>query len=138
MKNMKIFLSVIILGMIALLPGCTKEDNTTGDSTARSAFLGNWNVQESYTKLTYEVNISADPNSSDGVFISKFAGTLVTSPPASASVNGSSIVLDADQVIGEGLTINGSGVLSGGKINWNYTIFDQATLIHAVATYTRP
>ena len=84
-----------------------------------------------------EVNITADPGSDDGVFISNFANTGSSSTPAGAKIAGTSIILDANQIIGDGLKINGSGSLSGTKINWNYTLDDGANLIHAVATYTK-
>jgi hypothetical protein len=133
---MKRFNIIFIFGLLALalaLTGCTKDD-TTPDSD-RSAYLGKWNVTP--TKLTYEVTISEDPNSPNGVFISNFALIGSTYPPASAEVNGSSIVLDANQVIGDGLVVSGSGVLSGNKITWNYTIFDGADLTNVSETYTR-
>jgi hypothetical protein len=122
--------------MTVAFPGCTKETTTT-DSGTRSSFLGKWSVSETYTKLSYEVNITEDPNSSNGVFISNFAMTGSSSIPASAEINGSSIILDPNQVIGTGLTINGNGNLSGTKITWNYTILDGATLINAIAIYTK-
>jgi len=104
---------------------------------ARFLFLGKWSVIETWTKLTYEVNITADPGSNDGVFISNFANTGSSGIPAGATIAGTSIVLDANQVIGDGLIINGSGNLSGTKINWNYTLDDGADIIHAIATYTK-
>jgi hypothetical protein len=136
MKN-KIVIAFTMLSLMATFSGCTKESDTTTDSGNRAAFLGKWSVSETWTKLSYEAIISADPSSSNGVFISNFGGTGTTSNPAAAMVSGTSIVLDANQVIGDGLKINGSGSLSGTKINWNYTIEDGANLIHAVATYTK-
>jgi hypothetical protein len=113
----------------------SNSGDTTPDTGTRSAFLGKWLVTP--TKLTYEVNITADPNSSDGVFISNFAAMGTSSVPASAYVNGNMIILDADQVIGDGVTVNGSGSLSGTRIIWNYTLFDGADLIQVSETYTR-
>jgi hypothetical protein len=135
MKNTKITLSIAILAMTIVLSGCTKNPDTTPDTGNRSAFLGKWLVTP--TKLTYYVNITADPNSTDGVFISNFALIGTSFPPASASINGNSIILDANQTIGDGLTINGSGSLSGTKIRWNYTTFDGATSEIIYETYTK-
>jgi hypothetical protein len=123
-----------------LLSGCTKETTNPdpSPSDARSAFLGNWSVNETWTKLTYTVTISADPNSTNGVFISNFANSGSSGIPAGAAVSGTSIELDPDQTIGDGWIINGGGSLSGTtKINWNYTINDGATLIYATAVYTK-
>jgi hypothetical protein len=139
MKNLKTVFAVAMLASLAFaFSGCAKDPDESPDTGTRAAFLGTWNVQETWTKLSYDVIISADPNSSNGVFISEFAGTLVSSPPASAVVSGNSIVLDDNQVIGEGWTVYGSGTLSGGKITWNYTILDGATQINAYAVYTKP
>ncbi|MEI6433357.1 MAG: hypothetical protein WCP32_00835 [Bacteroidota bacterium] len=129
-----IFIVIGILGY--LLTGCAKQTDTTPDSVTRSSYLGRWSVTESWTKLTYEVNITADPGSSDGVFISNFANTGSSATPAGAVVKGSSIILDANQVI-SGITINGSGSLSGTTINWNYTLNNGADLINAVAIYSK-
>jgi outer membrane lipoprotein-sorting protein len=131
------FLPLLFLVTTSIfMSGCTKEEDVTPDGTSRSAYIGKWSVSESWTKLSYEVTISEDPGSSNGVFISNFANTGLSATPASATVSGSSIVLDANQVI-SGLKISGSGALSGTKINWNYTIDDGANLIIAVATYTK-
>ncbi|MEI6173767.1 MAG: hypothetical protein WCR01_08440 [Bacteroidota bacterium] len=137
MKSITLKLTILFLFTTALLAGCTK-DNTTPESTdVRTAFLGKWSVSETWTKLSYEVTITTDPNSTDGVFISNFADTGTSGIPAGAVVSGNSITLDPDQVIGEGLKINGSGTLSGSKISWNYTLDNGATLIQAIATYTK-
>jgi hypothetical protein len=126
---MLIFISIIITG-------CTEKVDPSGDPSTRDNFLGKWSVSESWTKLTYEVTITADPGTADGVFISNFANTTTAATPAAAVVNGNSIILDPDQVI-SGLTINGSGVLTGTRINWNYTLFDGADLINSVAIYSK-
>jgi len=137
MKNISGIIRLVIMVLTVTLAGCAKDSDTSPDTGTRSAFLGKWSVSETWTKLSYEVTISADPNSSNGVFIYNFANTGSSSIPASAVINGTSIVLDPDQVIGEGITITGNGTLSGTKINWNYSIDDGATLIQAVAVYTK-
>ncbi|MCK9220387.1 MAG: hypothetical protein M0P47_10100 [Bacteroidales bacterium] len=126
--------------LVFIFSSCAKVADPEPVSTDnRTVFLGHWSVNESWTRFTYDVTITADPNSSDGVFIANFANTGSTSVPAGASISGKKIILDPNQVIGEGLTINGSGIYSasGPVINWNYTIFDGADLITASATYTR-
>lgn len=140
MKTKRTTNLLTILLVTLLLSACT-EENVTPDpspSDARSAFLGTWSVNETWTKLTYTVTISADPNSSDGVFISNFANSGSSGVPAGASVSGSTITLDPNQTIGDGWIINGGGTMTGTtKINWEYTINDGATLIYAVAVYTK-
>ena len=137
MKNIKVTFSIAFLALTIILSGCAKDSATTPDAGTRAAFLGKWSVSETWTKLSYEVTISADPNSSDGVFISNFAQTGTSGTPASAAVNGSTILLDSPQVIGDGITIAGSGTLSGTKIVWHYTFDYQSNLINAIATYTK-
>jgi hypothetical protein len=137
MKSISLKFILLFLAVAASFTSCTKTEINPGPNDERAAFLGRWSVNETWTKLAYEVNITADPGSTDGVFISNFANTGSSGTPAGAVVAGSSIILDADQVIGEGLTINGSGNLSGSKIIWNYTLDNGADLIHAIATYTK-
>lgn len=127
--------TTLFLILMILATACAKETDNNGTGSARDAFIGRWAVNENWTKLSYEVTISADPNSADGVFISNF-GALGSTTPAAAYVSGNKITLDAGQVI-DGVTINGSGTLSSPKINWNYTLYDGATLITAVAVYTK-
>lgn len=136
MRAIKSTFYLVFLFTAFILAGCAKDSNSA-DGADRDRFLGKWSVNETWTKLTYEVNITADPGSPNGVFISNFAGTGSSSIPASAEVNGTTIVLDANQVIGGGLTVNGYGTLSGSKISWNYTLDDGANLITAVAVYTK-
>jgi hypothetical protein len=136
MKAIRASIYITILSLTVALAGCAK-DSDTGDAADRDRFLGKWSVTETWTKLSYEVNITEDPSSPNGVFISNFAGTGSSSIPASAEVNGTTIVLDANQVIAGGLTVNGYGTLTGSKISWNYTLDDGANIITAVATYTK-
>lgn len=131
----------VILMLIALLPvlfqGCTEKEDDPGTVVTRSSFLGKWVVQETKKASTYEVNITADPVSSDGVFISNFANLGYSVPPAGASVSGSTITIDPGQVIA-GVGISGSGTLSGGRITMNYTITTGADQESYYATFTRP
>ncbi len=133
---MKMKLIAGTLLILAVAAGCTKDQEADPDP-GRPAFLGEWTVSSSL-KLTYDVNVTADPNSSDGVFIHNFACIGWSDPPAGASIQGNKIILDANQVIGDGLTINGSGTLSGNRITWSYTLFDGADMITVSETYTRP
>lgn len=134
MKTKRIFAFLSLALFTVLLTGCAKDDSTTPDP-GRSAFIGTWTVTP--MKASYEVTISADPNSSDGVFISNFYLIGQQYAPASASIKGSAITLDPDQIIGGGLTVNGSGVMSGNRITWSYTVYDGADLITISEIYTK-
>jgi hypothetical protein len=138
MKESIFFRILAIFIFSGLFLGCAKDTGTTPDQTdARANFIGRWSVSETWTKLSYEVTIATDPNSTNGVFIANFANTGFSGIPAGATINGKAITLDPNQGIGEGLTINGGGNLSGSKILWTYTLDDGATRINAVATYTK-
>jgi len=134
MKTKRLLILLIFPVLLLAAAGCTDDTNQNPDA-GRAAFLGNWTVTP--TKLTYEVTISEDPNSPDGVFLSNFALIGESYPPASASVSGSTITLDPNQIIGDGLTVSGSGVLSGNRITWSYTTFDGADLNNVTEIYTR-
>jgi hypothetical protein len=130
--------ALMILISCLIYSGCQKDDSTQVSSDARTLFLGNWSVSETWTKLSYEVNITADTTSKMGVLIYNFADIGYAYLPAKALVSGNSITLDPNQVIGGGLTINGSGIITGNSpINWIYTISDGATLRHVVSIYTK-
>ena len=135
MKRSFAILSLIFVIFIFSFTGCAKQNDTTPESVTRSSYLGNWNVTDSTLRQAYTVNITADPNSSDGVFISRFAN-LGSSATAGAVVKGNSIILDANQVISD-IIINGSGTLSGTKINWQYTLNTGADLSTIIAVYTK-
>jgi hypothetical protein len=135
MKVLKITHVISFLILFTVFTGCEKGSTTT-DAT-RDSYLGEWMVSESSTKSSYQVTITADPNSANGVLIACFANTLPTDPFAGAVVSGTTITLDENQVIGDGLKIAGSGSLSGKTITWNYTINDGADLTHVVAIYSK-
>jgi len=134
------FKVIVFLSGLAFLvfTGCQKENSPTPSSDARAAFMGNWGVQESWVKLSYEVTVSADTSSKMGVLIYNFADIGFSYHPAKALVSGNSITLDPNQLIGDGLIANGSGTLSvSSVIHWNYTINDGATLRQVSSTFTK-
>ncbi|NQV02549.1 MAG: hypothetical protein HQ542_07885 [Bacteroidia bacterium] len=130
---------VSILVLLALgFSSCTDLDPTPAPADPRQAFAAIWSVTETETRLTYEVSVELDPTSqSGGVFIYNFANAGSSSNPAYAIVSGSTITLEVNQVIGDGWIINGSGTLSGSKINWPYTLNDGANLHHISAVFTK-
>jgi hypothetical protein len=131
--------SGIILLQIIIF-SCGKEDTTTPDPTdIRANFLGTWSVNEKWTKLTYEVAITSESGSSDGVYIENFAGSGA-GVKTHASVSGNAITIaPLPQTLSNGWIIEtGSGSLQGTtKINWNYVFNDQANTYTATATYTK-
>jgi len=130
------FLLTLLLGCFALFFESCGKDPSPSPTDPRSQYLGQWSVTETKKKLTYEVNITADVNSTNGVLIYNF-GSFGTSIAAGASVSGNTITLDANQEIVPGVTITGSGSLSGTKITWIYKINDGANLVTVTAIYTK-
>lgn len=118
------------------LHSCTEKAEDPTTTVTRSNYLGTWSVTKTQKSTAYIVTITADPGSSNGVFISNFANIGNSSTPAGASVSGATITLDADQVIND-LIINGSGTLSGNKITMTYTINSGADLITYHETFTK-
>lgn len=138
MKQRIIHLPAILILMITGFYACTDSDPAPAPTDPRQAFLGIWSVTETEARLTYEVNIVIDPQSQNGgVFIYNFANAGTSSNPAYAFVSGNTISLEVNQVIGDGWIINGSGSLSGSKINWPYTLNDGANLHHVSALFTK-
>lgn len=130
--------SFALLMLIAVtFSACTDTDPSPSPADPRLLFTGMWSVSETETRLTYEVNIEVDTKSQTGVYIYNFANAGSGSNPAHAVVSGNTISLDPDQIIGDGWIINGSGSLSGTKINWPYTLNDGANLHHISAFYTK-
>lgn len=134
MNKSPLYLILLLGSFIFLFSECGKDSPTPAD--ARASFLGRWSVTETKKNQTYDVEITADMNSTNGVLIYKFVN-FGSSIAAGASVNGNTITLDADQEIVSGIIINGYGTLSNTKINWNYTINDGADIIPVTAIYTK-
>jgi len=138
MKKIFSYIISILTLMVLGFSACTDTDPTPAPADPRQAYAGIWSVTETETKLTYEVSIELDQKSQNGgVFVYNFANAGSTSNPAYAFVSGNTISLEVNQVIGDGWIINGSGVLSGNKINWPYTLNDGANLHHLAAEYTK-
>lgn len=137
MKNVLNYLIMVIPLVLLGLSGCTKDDPAPSPTDPRKVFEGKWGVNEIETKLYYTVDIELDPVNKNAVFIYDFAD--VSSPnPAVAYVSGTTITLEINQVIGDGLIINGSGVLQGTtKIFWPYTLNDGANIHQIEATFTK-
>ena len=138
---MKKFLTptIALLSLIAIgFSSCTDSDPNPAPADPRQLFTGVWSVSETETRLTYEVSIEADPKSQNGgVYIYNFANAGTSSNPAYAFVSGNTISLEVNQVIGDGWIVNGSGSLSGSRINWPYTLNDGANLHNISAVYTK-
>ncbi|MFH1161619.1 MAG: hypothetical protein V1733_11850 [bacterium] len=130
---------IILTALLGVaISSCTKDDPNPSPADPRLAFVGNWSVNETEQRLTYEANIESDPYSlNGGVYIYNFANAGSSSNPAYAYVSGNTITLEVNQVIGDGWIINGSGIKSGNTINWPYTLNDGANLHNINAVFTK-
>ena len=140
MKKATLIASFSLLFILQLLIYSCQEENTVPDPTdPRANFLGLWSVNEQWTKLTYEVNISNDPNSDDGVYLENFAGSG-SGVYAHAKVSGNNIIITPlpQTLSNDWIISSGSGALSGTtKMNWNYVFEDEANTYTAIATFTK-
>jgi hypothetical protein len=139
MKKITVAAWVVLMLLQIALSSCQTETTEPDPVDARSNFLGIWTVNENWTKLTYEVSITSNPSSSDGVFIENFAGSG-SGVKTQATVSGNNITISPlPQTLSTGWIIdNGSGGLQGTtKINWNYVFNDLANTYTAIAVYTK-
>jgi hypothetical protein len=139
MKKITFAAWAVLLFLLIGLSTCQTDTATPDPVDKRANFLGGWSVNENWTKLTYDVYITSDPNSSDGIYIEKFAGS-VAGVKAHANVSGNTIsIAPLPQTLSNGLVIeSGSGNLQGTtKINWSYVFNDGADTYNANAVYTK-
>ena len=139
MKQPLIYFGSWLFLIMFFLTSCAKDDPTPSPTDPRANFIGSWNVNENWTKLTFEVTITADANSSNGVVLDDFAGSG-TGIKTHAIVSGNGIVISPlPQALSNGWVIqSGSGALQGtSTINWGYVFSDQANQYTAVAVFTK-
>ncbi len=119
LRDLKLWGLILVLGFLS----CNPDDDILVDPVDdRDKFLGNWTVSETCFKSNYTVTISADPGNSAQVLLANFGNPGPNYSPAVGLVAGGKIFV-ANQVIGDGWTINGTGNLQGTQIiNWTYTL----------------
>ena len=139
MKKITVTTWVVMMLIQIAISSCETETTEPDPVDARSNFLGVWIVNENWTKLTYEVYITSNSATSDGIFIENFAGSG-SSVRTQAIVSGNNITISPlPQTLSTGWIINsGSGRLQGTTtINWNYVFNDLANTYTAIAVYTK-
>jgi hypothetical protein len=118
---------------------CQEDPIDPEPADPRTNFLGVWSVNEKWTKLTYEVNITNDPSSSSGIFIENFAASG-SGIKTYALVSGNQVEISPlPQTLSNGWIIkSGSGALSGTtKMEWSYVFDDEANTYTAMAVFTK-
>ncbi len=134
LKDFKIWTLIIVMGFLS----CNPDDDTLVDpGDDRDKFLGSWAVNESCFKANYSVTISADPNNSAQVLLKNFGNPGPNYNPATGLVAGTKIFV-ANQLIGDGWTINGTGTLQGNDIiNWTYTLVIAGNSLSCTSEFNR-
>lgn len=133
MKRIKWLLFLLFVSFVSFFSSCNPDEDILSDGDARDNYLGTWLVQESGKgKLTYEVDIAADPDNSAQVLLSNFYNYGIK---PYALVTATTITLPS-QSFSKSLQVYGSGTLSGSKITWTYYVNNGADLdtIHSVYT----
>ena len=134
LKDWKIFSLLLIIGFFSCNPD---DDSIVDPADDRDKFFGSWTVSESCFKANYSVTISADPGNSAQVLLNNFGNPGPSYGPAVGLVAGSKIFV-ANQVIGDGWTISGTGTLQGANIiNWTYTLVIGGNSLSCSAEYIR-
>jgi hypothetical protein len=134
---MKTRIFLIVVGILALhVPACLPIDEDVDPDDPVAKFLGVWKVNETCSRMNYNVEILQDPGNSAQVLIYNFGNPGTGYDPAVGLVVSNTINVFA-QTIGEGWTVNGTGTYqSGGNISWNYTLIIQPNEFTCSATYS--
>ncbi len=124
MKKLISYLAVVSIICLTLTSSCKKEVDD------RDAFVGQWNVNETYTLVgggsgtdTYTITISKSSTTDNGIVITQFGGGNVA---VNATVSGSALSIP-NQTINSGgdlWNISGSGNISGNTLIFTYYVLD--------------
>jgi hypothetical protein len=139
MKKMRITAWALLFLSQFVIYSCQTETTTPDQVDARTDFLGVWNVNENWTKNNFDVSITSDATTTDGVYIENFAASG-SGIKTYAKVSGKNITISPlPQTLSTGWIIeSGSGVMQGTtKMNWNYVFNDEANTYTAIAVFTK-
>ncbi len=140
MKTISRLLILILIVPLLVHTGCEPDEYDDPDVDYRSRYTGNWMAEETSTQfpstITYSVKIFKDADDDKKVLISNFYH-LGNNPGDEVSTIVTSTSLTIPQQTVCGLVINGSGLLSGNTITWEYYVNDGADVDHVTGTYTK-
>jgi len=130
-------LLILSLVSMTLISSCViDEGDDVNPTDPREKFLGDWKVNESCTRLNYNVYITTDPGNSQQVLIENFSNPGPGYDPAVALIVSNSIVV-SNQNIGEGWTVSGQGTYqSDGTIKWTYSLIINGVKENCTAVYS--
>jgi len=136
--NTRTGLFLMIVGIIVLImPACLPTDENVNPDDPVTKFLGEWKVNESCSRMNYNVEIQADPGNSAQVLIYNFGNPGLGYDPAVGLVVTNSVYVSS-QTIGEGWTVSGKGTYQvDGTILWDYTLIVGASTLDCSAQFSR-
>ena len=118
---------------ISLFPLISCDPNA-GDpsSDARDKYIGTWTVQEK-KKITYQVQITADPSNSAQVLIGNFYNFNIQ--PFAIATSGT-LTIPTQNFSTQGIKVWGVGTYTSKKLTWVYYVNDGANQDTIHSTYT--
>jgi hypothetical protein len=126
-KLFRTFIAVAVIGSIATLASCTKtcDEGFEGDKCdveIRAKFLGAYAGNEICTAGSDNYTLTVANSGTDilKITLSNVYGSAFT---ASASVDGSSFTVPS-QTVAVGVTVSGSGTVTGNNLTFTYNIND--------------
>lgn len=123
MKRAYILVCIVVLAGFFLLPSCTKDDNGGFDPNVdgRDRYEGTWScIEQSSLSGTQSYTIIIKKSTSDNVHVLITSFYNLTSTTTIGTVNGN--YMDIEQQNVSGNIIEGSGVLDGNKLTFQYTV----------------
>jgi len=136
---MKTRFILILLALLALqFNSCLTEDDDPVYEDPEDQFIGVWKVNETCNRMTYDVEITDDPEHYSQVLIYNFGNPGPGYDPVVGIVAGSSIYVES-QTIAEGWTVSGEGMITKSNppvISWEYTLIIPPNEYNCTATYT--
>ena len=134
MRTFRIITISILASLTMVISACDPDEDDPFGDEVRDKYIGTWRVQENNKKkITYNVQIAADPGNSSQVLISNFYNYGIE---PYAIVTTGTITLPT-QSFAKGIVIYGTGSYTTGKINWTYYVNDGADLDTIQSVYTK-
>jgi hypothetical protein len=120
MMKTRILLTMLSL-MVLIMPACLPTDDVDPDNPVEK-FLGVWKVNETCSRMNYDVEILQDPGNSAQILIYNFGNPGSGYDPAVGLVVSNTIIIQP-QNIGEGWSVSGNGTYkTDGTVSWDYSL----------------
>ena len=134
--NYKKTLGILTFGALLFIASCKKDDGTTAGADDADKYVGTWSCIETEAgqpaSNPFDINITKV--NANTVRVANFS-QLGTGISATFSVSGSAVSIN--QQIVDGIIYNGTGSLSGSKMNLSYSGDDGQTKKNYSAVCTK-